>query len=140
MLGTHKTWESDGPSVPRFIFIFRVRHRIRQSYFLVLAAPPHQRSAKNMKHVPIAWNVVRVLLIVICCFQLTLHFLDTMQAARMLTMKEGTEEYRRTQAPLDTDGVAEVLMRRGPSSFNWLVALGILALLPYAPISRFRRR
>jgi hypothetical protein len=33
----NKAWESDGLGVLRFIFIFRVRHRICLSYFLVLA-------------------------------------------------------------------------------------------------------
>ena len=42
-------WESDGLGVTRFIFIFRVRHLICLSYFLVLAAPPHQRSAENSR-------------------------------------------------------------------------------------------
>ena len=42
----NKAWERDALGVLRFIFIFRVRHQTWLSYFLVLAAPPHERSAK----------------------------------------------------------------------------------------------
>ena len=69
--GANKAWESDGLGVSQFIFIFRVRHRIRLSYFLVLAAPPHERSLKNMINLK---SIIRLSTFIIglsCAFSIT---------------------------------------------------------------------
>ena len=82
------------------------------------------------------WNISRVLLIILCCYQVALGMLDSMQASRMLSITEGPESYRATQAPLDNSQVVAVLNRRGQASWGWLTALGFLSLSPNAPLSR----
>ena len=73
-------------------------------------------------------------MILLCCYQIASAMLDSMQAARMLTITEGPASYRATQKPLDPARVAAVLNRRSQSSWGWLAALGALALSPYCRI------
>jgi len=88
-----------------------------------------------MKLLPVTWNISRVLLIILCCYQVALGMLDSNQASRMLSITEGPESYRATQAPLDNSRVVAVLNRRGQASWGWLTALGFLALCRYSPLS-----
>ena len=91
---------------------------------------------QKMKLAPIAWNLVRVMLIVICCYQIALAFLDSMQAARMLQGAD-LKPYGQVHSEPDPDSVVKGLMRRGgDSAFGWLAGLGLLALLPYASVSK----
>lgn len=73
-------------------------------------------------------------MILFCCYQIASAMLDSMQAARMLTISEGPPSYRATQEPLDPARVAAVLNRRGQSSWGWLAALGVLALSPFCRV------
>jgi hypothetical protein len=92
---------------------------------------------RKMKHASIVWNVVRVVLIVICCYQIVLVYLDSMQAARMLQRVDSSKPFSQDHSELDPSRVVVVLMRRGGDpAFGWLAGLGLLALLPYASVSK----
>ena len=81
----------------------------------------------------IAWNLGRVLLILICCYQIALVLADTMQATRMLQGADSSKQYGQEHSELDATRVVEVLKRRGGDrAWVWLAGLGLLALLPYA--------
>ena len=89
-----------------------------------------------MKFFSVSWNVVRVLIIVVSCFQLGLAHLDSMEAARVLSLKEGPLEYRLSQELVDREIVIDILYRRGGDSWFWVLVLGGAALLPYSSVSR----
>ena len=90
-----------------------------------------------MKLVAIAYNTARVLLIIICCHQLALVYLDMTQAARMLQGAD-TRAYGRVLPELDAQSVGEVLKRRGDEAWFWIAGLGLIALMPYATVRKLK--
>lgn len=89
-----------------------------------------------MKQLPLFWNITRCALCILCCYQLILFVLDAKQAERMLYRREGPDSYLQTQKAIDLEQIDRVLNRRGQSSLIWLGLLTLVALSPYARVSR----
>ena len=89
-----------------------------------------------MNALALTWNISKVVLIILCTFQVASALWDANQAARMLSRTEGPNIYGATQAPLDPSRVVAVLTRRANASAWWLIALCVLSLIPYAPERR----
>jgi hypothetical protein len=80
------------------------------------------------------WNVARVILILVCVRQLALGWLDSVQADRMISeMRRPVAGPENRAIMFDHLDPIQVILKRNQSAWpNWLIALTVLALSPYA--------